>query len=137
MNQVGQFGDYQIDALQWRLLQLGHLLFDDGFERDIGREKTASNTVCILDCKCDFSSQIFFIEFYLFKLEEKKMFKWLPAVITKTLLWVTLTNSNGNLSLKMRFIFAPPDNSFVFTSLESAPVIAFSKSFEMSWSILP
>lgn len=57
-------------------------------------------------------------------------------MIVKKELEHTLTNSNGNLSLKMRFIFAPPDNSLVLTSLESAPDIALSKSFETSCNIL-
>lgn len=45
---------------------------------------------------------------------------------------VTFTNSNGNLSLKILFILAPPDKSVVFTSDESAPAIALSKSFDKS-----
>lgn len=49
---------------------------------------------------------------------------------------LTLTNSKGNLSLKMRLILAPPDNSLVLTSLESAPEIAFSKSLEISCKTL-
>lgn len=48
----------------------------------------------------------------------------------------TLTNSKGNLSLKIRFIFAPPDNSLVLTSVESEPEMAFSKSFDTSCKIL-
>lgn len=48
----------------------------------------------------------------------------------------TLTSSNGNRSLKMRLILAPPDNSLVLTSSESEPVIALSKSLDISCNIL-
>ncbi len=48
----------------------------------------------------------------------------------------TLTSSKGNLSVKIRLIFAPPDSSLVLTSAESAPDIAFSQSLETSCRIL-
>lgn len=49
---------------------------------------------------------------------------------------LTLTNSNGNRSMKSRLIRAPPDNSWVLTSFASDPMIARSNSVEIVWSML-
>ncbi len=55
MNKICQLHDDQVDALDRRLLQFLHLLFDDHLKGDVRREQTAPDTVRILNCIRDFS----------------------------------------------------------------------------------
>ena len=62
---VGEFGDDHVDALERRLEQLLNLFLDDRFEGEVRREETRANTQDVLDGVHNLASQLLLVELHL------------------------------------------------------------------------